>query len=299
MFATQFENEEKSFRNRKTATAFFVTATVHALILLVLIFTILHTPDPPYEDNGGGMSVNFGTDETGMGDVQPFTYNPTTAENAPVKSTATAETETQPEKIITQDNSESEVTAPKANDKPKTKTSNKPSEKTTKVSIEKPLVTPQKKTNDAPPQPKADPNALFTKGAFGKPNNSKGDGTGNKSGDQGKPDGDPNSKSYLDGEGKGTGPEKGDLRGVSLKGRKSTSLPAPKFCNERGNVIIDITVDRSGTVVDAKYHREGSTITDNCSIENAKRAAKLSRFNPDEEADDMQFGSINYVFTLQ
>jgi len=298
MFASSFESEERSFKNRKTSLAAFITIALHSLILLFLIWFILTPPDPPYTDSAGGVTMNFGTDATGMGDVQPTTLTPIEADFNPASSSAASSPAAVKEEVATQDLEEAPVME-------KTKT------ETAKPKNEKPSVTPTKNTNNntstkpknenpPPIEPKADPNALFHKGAGGNPNNSKGDGTGNTPGDRGKPDGDPNSKSYLDGEGKGSGPGKGDLRGgVSLKGRKSASLPAPRFCSEKGNVIIDITVDRSGNVVDAKYHRDGSTITDNCSIENAKKAAKLSKFNADATADEYQYGSINYVFTIQ
>ena len=90
MFATAFESEDRSFNNRKTFTAVTVTVLVHGIILLILLFRYLYTPIPPFEDNAGGMSVNFGTDETGTGNEQPFTYNPgptaTTAAPAPAKA---------------------------------------------------------------------------------------------------------------------------------------------------------------------------------------------------------------------
>jgi len=290
MFASSFESEERSFKTRKTSLAAFVTIALHALILLFLIWFILTPPDPPYTDSAGGVTVNFGTVDEGSGDEQPMTLTPIQADFTPAPSKA-SEPAPAKEDVATQDLEDAPVIEKSETQKPKTETKTN-----TKTENTKP------KTEEAPPAPKADPNALFTKkGAGGKPNNSNGDGTGTKPGDQGKPSGDPNSKSYLDSEGgKGSGPGKGDLKGgVSLKGRKSTALPAPKFCSATGNVIIDITVDRNGTVVDAKYHRDGSTITDNCSIENAKKAARLSKFNPDTNADEYQYGSINYVFTVQ
>lgn len=261
---------------------------------------ILTPPDPPYTDSAGGVTVNFGTSETGSGDVQPMTLTPIQADFSPAASAASSPSSAVKEEVVTQDleeapvieNSKTETKKPK----PETTTPTNKNNTTNNTTIKK-----QPTTIPAPPEPKADPNALFTKGGKGNPNNSKGDGNTGGNGDQGKPNGDPNSKSYLDSEGgKGNGPGKGDLHGgISLKGRKSTSLPPPKFCNEKGNVIIDITVDRNGNVVDAKYHRDGSTITDNCSIDNAKRAARLSKFNSDAQADELQYGSINYVFTVQ
>ena len=110
MFATQFENEERNFRNKKTATSAFLTLLIHAVILLILIFTILHTPIPPFEDNAGGMTVNYGTDNAGTGDIQPFTYNPgPTASNAAAPAAAHSKEENTPESGITQDKEESDV----------------------------------------------------------------------------------------------------------------------------------------------------------------------------------------------
>ena len=288
MFASTFESEERSFKNRKTTLAAFITIALHSLILLFLIWFILMPPDPPYTDSAGGVTVNFGNVEEGSGDVQPITLTPIQADFSPAAAPSKPATANQ--EVVTQDVEDAPVVESKKTQDTRHKTEDNP----------KSQIPNSKSETPAPVEPKADPNALFTKGAKGNSNNSKGDGTGTKQGDQGKTNGDPNSKSYLDGEGKGTGPGKGDLHGgVSLRGRKSASLPPPKFCSEKGNVIIDITVDRNGNVVDAKYHRDGSTITDNCSIENAKRAAKLSKFNADANADEFQYGSINYVFTVQ
>ena len=300
MFAASFEEEENRFKTRKTGIAAFITIALHALILLFLVWMILTPPDPPYTDSAGGVTVNFGTSETGSGDVQPMTLTPIEADFSPASASASQPAAAN-EEVVTQDLEEAPVMENKKTETKKPKPAEHPTAVKTNTPNTTPAVTKQPAPVVAPPEPKPDPNALFHKGASGNPNNSKGDGNTGGNGDQGKPDGDPNSKSYLDSEGgKGTGPGKGDLRGgISLKGRKSTSLPPPKFCNEKGNVIIDITVDRNGNVVDAKYHRDGSTITDNCSIDNAKRAARLSKFNSDGQADELQYGSINYVFTVQ
>ncbi len=301
MFASGFELEDRRFKNRKTAISGFVTVAVHALIILFLIWQILTPPNPPYTESGGGMIVNFGTDETGSGDVQPMTLTPIQADFSPPPSAKQEPAPSAKEDVATQDIEEAPVTMKKTTEAEKPK----PTESTAIKPVDKPKTTENKPSNStkesAPtPQPKPIEDAMFKKGAYGNPNQSKGDGTGGKQGDQGSPGGDPNSKNYLNSEsGLGIGPGSGNLRGVSLKGRRSTSLPAPKFCNEKGNVIIDITVNRDGSVTDAKYHREGSTITDKCTIDNAIKAAKLSRFNDDQNADAQQYGSINYVFTVQ
>lgn len=305
MFATQFENEEREFRNRKTIVSVTITVLVHALILLFLIFTILHTPVPPFEDDAGGMSVNYGTDETGVGDIQPFTYSPGPTETQTKAASAPAQEDNTPEQVLTQDVEESDVVVPKNDDKPKPK----PKQKVNKKALYKPSAHPVETTTnttttapvaEAPPQPKADPNALFHKGAYGTPNNSKGDGTGGAQGDQGKPNGDPNSRNYLgdggDGNGPGSGPGKGG--GFSLKGRKKMGLPAPNNCSNRGRVVIGIKVDRTGKVVEAVFKRFESTVFDECNKNNALNAARRATFNADPNAPEIQEGTITYIYKV-
>ena len=116
---------------------------------------------------------------------------------------------------------------------------------------------------------------MFSKGAYGKPNGSKSDGTGGGNGDQGKPDGDPNSRNYLGGDGGGQGGGNGALKGgYSLRGRKKLSLPPPNQCNTQGKVVIAIKVDKAGKVVDATFKRFESTVFDDCNKTNALTAAR-------------------------
>jgi len=303
MFATQFESEEQSFRTKKTSVAVIATILFHSLILLLLLFTILHEPDPPLEDIAGGMTVNFGTDATGVGDEQPFTYNPgATPASAAAATSQPQPVESAPEKMLTQDNEESNVVAPKPEDKPAHKVNDKAVFKKHPKTTSNTVNTTTTAT-EAPapvPQPKPDANAMFSKGAYGKPNNSKGDGTGGPQGDQGKPNGDPNSRNYLgDGDGKGEGPGHGDLKGGAyLKGRKNTALPAPNQCSAQGKVVIAIKVDKTGRVIDATFKRFASTAVDDCNINNALIAARKATFNPDPNAPDVQEGTITYIYKV-
>ena len=300
MFVSQFENEEQSFRNKKAGKAIAATILFHALLLLLLLFTILHEPNPPLEELSGGTTVNFGTDAVGTGDEQPFTYNPgtTAAASAPSQS---APVENTPDKVLTQENEDNSVAVPKADDKPKPKVNNNAVFKhKTKVSNNTTTTTA---TNPAPApveQPKPDSKALFNKGAFGTPNHSKGDGQGGGPGDQGDPNGNPNSKNYLGkGDGNGEGPGHGDLKGGAyLKGRKNTTLPAPNQCNAQGKVVIAITVDRTGRVTDATFRMAGSTAVDDCNINNAIIAARKATFNPDANAPERQVGTITYIYKV-
>lgn len=303
MFVSSFESEEKSFKTRKTSVAAFVTILLHGLILLFLLWSVLTPPDPPFTDSAGGVSVNFGTDEVGAGDIQPMTLTPIEADFTPTAAaTSSSSTAAAPEEVATQNLEDAPAVESSKTDKP----APKPDENALFKPNTKPTNTTPNKSNtnnsnaNTTPEPKADPNALFTKGAKGNPNNSKGDGTGGGQGDQGKPNGDPNSKNYLgDGDGNGNGPGKGDLNGgYSLKGRNRVALPPPVQCSSKGKVVIAIKVDKSGRVVDAKLKRFESTVFDECNVNNALNAARKSTFTPDANAPDIQEGTITYIYKV-
>lgn len=311
MFASNFEQEEKGFKNRKTIVSLFVTLSVHALILLVLFLVILHTPDPPYEDSAGGMAINFGFDEAASGDEQAFSQNPGPMENAAPATSASAPSENTPEEQLTEDDAETEVVAPKVEEKPKPKP--KPNPETTFKPTPKPTkqtTTTKPATNNAPPAPPAEKaEAVFTKGAYGKPNNSAGDGTGGGKGDQGKPNGDPNSGSYLGG-GNGTGGGVGDGNGPgsgslgnggswSLAGRKIKDKPNPIACQGVGKVAVTIRVNRQGQVVEAIFKRFSSTTFDDCNVQNALAAARKTTWYANPNAAEIQEGTITYVYQVK
>ena len=304
MFVSNFESDERSFKNRKTAIATFVTIGLHALIILFLLWSILSPPTPPFTDRAGGVTVNFGTDDAGTGDIQPMTLTPIEADFTLAAAPNTAQPiASSQEEVVTQDIDEAPVVESNKSETPKPKTDDNALFKpTAKANTGKPITSSTNTNTSANtnPEPKADPNALFTKGAKGTPNNSKGDGTGGGQGDQGKPNGDPNSRNYLgDGDGNGVGHGNGDLSGgYSLKGRNKVALPPPVQCSSKGKVVVAIKVDKTGKVVDAKLKRFESTVFDECNVNNALNAARKSSFTPDANAPDIQEGTITYIYKV-
>ncbi len=87
---------------------------------------------------------------------------------------------------------------------------------------------------------------------------------------------------------------------INLAGRSPIgSLPKPRYeGNNEGRVIVAITVDARGNVINAKYMAQGSTTSDNKLITAAVNAAKQARFNADPSAPASQNGTITYVFTF-
>ncbi|MBK7150113.1 MAG: hypothetical protein IPH78_15290 [Bacteroidetes bacterium] len=204
MFSSAFEQEERSFANQKRIKSLLATVSFAALLLLAFYLVKLTIPNPPFPElSAGGVEINFGFDETGTGDEQAFSDNPGPISETPA-SGATSAASSENEETLTQEDEETEVIVEKPTDKPKVKPTSTTT--TTAKTTNTATVNTNNKTNTtSEPVQKADPDALFpTKGAKGTPNKSTGDGTGGGKGDQGSPEGDPNSKSYLGG-GDGSG----------------------------------------------------------------------------------------------
>ena len=84
-----------------------------------------------------------------------------------------------------------------------------------------------------------------------------------------------------------------------LENRYHISLPIPIYLAQGGGkVIIEIWVDRNGTVTDAKL-QTGQRIRDDQLINYAIAAALQTRFNADSNAPSSQKGTIHYNFIAQ
>lgn len=85
----------------------------------------------------------------------------------------------------------------------------------------------------------------------------------------------------------------------NLKGRKASYLRIPAYrCYGGGMVVVIITVDNAGNVINAKVQDEGSS-DDKCLREYALMAAKIARFSKDPTAPARQMGDIVYQFIPQ
>jgi TonB family protein len=81
--------------------------------------------------------------------------------------------------------------------------------------------------------------------------------------------------------------------------RQSADLVIPGYrCESGGEVVVQITVNRSGDVVAATVDRSLSA-NDACMHETALDAALRSRFNVDGSAPERQSGTITYMFVPQ
>lgn len=126
-----------------------------------------------------------------------------------------------------------------------------------------------------------------------KTNNTTSDSIIDNAGDQGNPSGLKDIDRYDAKGGSGNGPAY-DLGG---RGAKSISSPSRDF-KEEGKVVVDIWVDKDGRVQRAEIGK-GTTVTDSNMRESAKRAAFNSIFNKDDNAVDLQRGTITYTFIMR
>ena len=81
----------------------------------------------------------------------------------------------------------------------------------------------------------------------------------------------------------------------SLKDRTKIDIPPPVYlCEKGGKIVINITVNSNGDVVDA-YFNNASTSNDGCMVDHALEYAKAAKFNADASKSS-QLGSITFYF---
>ncbi|MGO3706533.1 MAG: energy transducer TonB [Mesonia hippocampi] len=287
------------FSTKSEKKSFGITAVIAVLLLLFLIFFGFKYLDPPTEN---GIAINFGTTDTGSGDVQPTT--PVEAapqpENTPQPETSTPQTtpdvtddvttQEAEEAPVIEEKKEEQKVVEKPKEEPKKEEKEEVKEKTSEEKQPKeevkPAPKPDRSTSDAL-------NSLIN-GAKSDGKKTTGEGDDASGGDKGNPNGDPNATSYY-GQGKGLDGD-GNYR---LGGRKA--LNKEKFvqdCNESGIVVVKIEVNQQGQVISATPGVKGTTNTNPCLLNPAKKAALATRFNSDADAPIKQVGTIIYEFKL-
>jgi outer membrane biosynthesis protein TonB len=257
------EEEKKSFA---------ITTILFVIMFLLFCYFGLTSLDPPPEN---GIAINFGTTEFGSGEIQP-----TEAIQSAPQPTAAKQSASSDDEVLSQDIEEAVVMK-------KIKKA-EPAKETAKEIIKpKPVESPKpsKSTSDALSNlingPKSDGKA---KG---------GEGNDNVAGDKGSLNGNPYANSYY-----GSGSGSGNGRGWGLNGRKISSRGKEvQKCNEFGTVVVQITVNRNGNVIAAKYTK-GTTNTNPCLVEPAIATAKQYKWQPDSNAPETQIGFITVNFKL-
>jgi type IV secretory pathway VirB10-like protein len=260
-----------------------ITVVLHVIILLLFFYVGLTYLDPPPEN---GIAVNFGTMDTGSGNVQPKEKIKTAPKQTAPEPVKQQKAEIK-EEVITQDTEEAPVIK-------KEKKKELVKEVIKEVPKKEPKKEVEKKPNPKPDQSTSDALSSLINGPKSDGVDEAGEGGNKKPGDKGDPNGDPNAKSYY-GNGKGLDGDGNYLLG----GRKA--LNKKKFvqdCNEAGIVVVSIEVDRNGNVINATPGVRGTTNNSKCLLNPAKRAALATKFNKDAKAPSKQIGKIIYRFSL-
>ena len=236
------------------------TVVVNVSIIVLLFFLGFHTELPLPEEEG--ILVNFGYNETGLGEIEPEVKEEQVVEQVEATS------------------SEDEIVTSELDDTPE-------------VVVHKDTETEEKEEvqEEKEQQRVVNPNVLFP--PTDNSNNSNSQGIAGGNGNQGDPDGG-NSDSY-------TGHGQGDSGiSYSLKGRHHKGLPKPVYTgNEEGKVVVEITVNRNGIVTSATPGIKGTTTSASNLWAAAKKAALKTKFDKSSSSPKMQTGSITYHFVLR
>src|ERR1035437_6278557 len=277
------------------------------LLVGFLILAGFSTPQPP-PDTGEGILVNFGTGETGSGEIEPSppalkqeSSAPSVKEvTSPPPSSSKAAVKTKEEPLLTQNTEDAPAVKkadPEATKKKLEKIEADKKIKEEREAEKKRIAAEQQRESDIKNRTK---NALANSQNRG--TSSTGEGIAGGPGNQGDPNGSINSKvrgvgSGLGDKGSGTGD-----KGISynLQGRGFQALPSPKYDYQgEGRVVVEVSVDRQGKVVQATPGTKGSTTLDEYLLKVAKEAALAARFEVKQDAPAIEKGTITYNFILK
>ena len=268
-----------------------LTAIIGVLLLLLFFILGLTYYDPPVSY---GMEVNFGTLTQGSGNFQPVESVKTIeqAEEKSIKveekeeSTPSKESIPKPIKeVITE--KESSVSIPEKKEKKKPLqpiTENKETELKSEPIKQVPKVSEVTKSMVS--------NLLKNKTQEG--DDIQGEGDDLIQGDKGKMVGNPYSSSYYNNLGLAS-----EGKEYGLNGRKlQTNGKVEQECNQEGTVVVRITVNNKGEVIQTEPGVKGSTNTHPCLLEPATKTALLHKWYADTKAPREQIGFVVIKFKL-
>lgn len=299
---TNYQSMSAAFEREKNLKASAYTGTICLLLFLLFFFMQWTLPQIPAPSFGEGIEVNLGNSETGSGNTAP---------QLPGEPSAAEDTRSTPPKTSVQPADQAKINADEYADgeaPPVNKTKLKPVTKP--VNIPAPALkktAPVTVTNPIPSPPK--PKAVFKGGTSANSSGNRADsyngvrnqGVAGGRGDQGHPNGNPNSDSYKGNAASGNGGN-GGTGGVSIRsgldGRRITRLPSfEDDFNENAKVAVDITVDRAGNVTMAVVNQRGTTTTNQNIREIALRKARGLKLN--SGSNDEQTGTLVFNFKLR
>lgn len=236
-----------------------ITVLIHVFLILLLLFSILNTPTPPF-GAGSGVVLNLGYVDEGTGEIQtlnPASDNSNVEEIQPTEEQNTEQNNTQ-EPTPEQNSNENLVTSSEESEvKSETK---KDGTEISKTEIENKIIKTEIKTNITKSENSdvsknnSTSSSAKTDGKATEGGNNNGDKIG-KVGDQGNPNGDINAKALYGNAGEG-GDGQGGKGGAALDmaGWKWEKLPKVNDDNEdeNGKLVFQITIDEQGEIISIK-----------------------------------------------
>lgn len=279
------------------------SAKITALIVIIMLL-LLFIVGPPYLDppEEYGVAVNFGNAEVGSGNIQPLQpvksqpnpiNKPTKSQQKEVEEITPVKTSSPSENVITEDNAEAiAMKKQKAQAEARERAEAEAKAEAERMKREKKAAEERKRKAEEAKKKKLDALIGGVTSSDGK--TSGGEGPGDEPGDKGQLDGNPYAPSYFGGSGPGTGGV-----GSGLGGRGgATKRIYKQDCNETGLVVVKIVVNRSGSVIEAKPGIKGTTNTNPCLLEPAKKIALSHKWPPDPNAPKRQIGFVSINFDV-
>ncbi len=278
-----------NFERNKNIKALTITVFICGFILLFFLLTQWSLPIIPPPTSDEGIEVNLGNSETGLGDVAPETPGETSVSENNSNTTPLVST---PVENVIDDKGDVAISA---STKP-VKIVPTPKEiKPATIPIVKPIITPKIITPKEPT-----PKAVFSGGIKTNPGGNKNDsyngvknqGIAGGIGDQGNPNGNPNSDSYTGNSSSGNGINiKSGLTGRTISRRPSFQ----DDFNENAKVAVDVVVNEDGKVLSAIVNPRGTTTTNKNIRQIATTKAMLIKFST---GSSEQKGTISFDFRI-
>jgi len=294
------QNSDDTFLSREKKQGLAVSAVVHLLAAVLLVFLSFKiNPTMPVEVEEG-LLVNFGYDQTGEGLYEPEPL----PQAAPVPPPSTGD-EGADDALLTQDFEEAVEVEKKEPDPDEIKrqAEARAAEQKRREEAEAERKRIEQETAERLRREEEQRrltqindrarNAFGNAGTTGTTGQSEGIAGGE--GNQGVESGTPGVRNYGPGGGIGDG-----TISYSLGDRRYQSLPIPKYDYQgEGKVVVEISVDRAGNVTKAIAGVKGSTALDEYLLKVARDAAMKAKFDSNNNAPLLQKGTITYVFKLK
>ena len=269
------------------------TTVFHLIIIFILIFFGFSYPDPPPEEEG--ILVNFGTDDTGLGDLEPSGgqgEEETVSEPAdPIQEEVMEESIPQPqtEQANVQEDVQDYEESPVVENKPTPEEIRQQElERQRQEELRRQREEEEKKRQQAEKLKKMGETAFGNRGAG---TESGSEGVEGGEGNQGTSTGTPGADNY--GEGGGLGDGNYGLGNRKARGQLPKPIVDGCVVTNRIVVRVQIDVDSEGNVVGTPRVLE-ATYQDDCIYEAVIKAAKRAKFSADP-SQYRQRGWIRYI----